>query len=217
MGFANLEDKINFCFTPPDVVREKHQRSGLVSVLYLLRQELIETAGHIPASGEHRVCTEGIRNRLFATLILTFTGFDILAKFQNGDASNEVGKRFKTFLMHPEGADQVELEADLYWAVRNSLTHAFGLPNGRSLTTPGVTSIGLERGKGEFISGQLSRSISFDPVTGRAMVYTDGVYCAFVHSLKRFEDSLHGAQSPAGLAIFEAMFEKYGLIHVQMS
>ena len=46
--FADVNDKIAFCFTAPAVSTPQHSRDGVVSVLYLLRRELIETAGYDP-------------------------------------------------------------------------------------------------------------------------------------------------------------------------
>ena len=84
--FADLDDKIAFCFTSPKELPSSHNRDGRVSVLYLLRRELIETAGYNPnVDDEGAVDAGGIQNRLFVSLIAMFTAFDLLAKFQLGD------------------------------------------------------------------------------------------------------------------------------------
>lgn len=106
--FADLNDKIDFCFDTPTKAPAAHVRGTLASVLYLLRRELIETAGYDPAAGdsEQEVYDGGVKNRLFATLIVTMTGFDLLAKFQFGDKNGEVGKRFLAFLTSPDGGEK---------------------------------------------------------------------------------------------------------------
>jgi hypothetical protein len=81
-------DRLN---TPPS----EHNRGGLHSVLYLLRRELIETAGYDPNAGsESAADAGGIKRRLFASLILMFTTFDLLAKCALGDTGG-VAARFK--------------------------------------------------------------------------------------------------------------------------
>ena len=50
--FVDLNDKINFFFDAPTNDPARHYRAGLTSVLYLLRCELVETAGYDPGSGD---------------------------------------------------------------------------------------------------------------------------------------------------------------------
>jgi hypothetical protein len=96
--FTDLDDKIAFCFGSPNELPERQSRDGRVSVLHLLRRELIETAGYDPnTDDENTVEAGGIRRRLFVSLIAMFTAFDLLAKFQRGDEGG-VGPRFKAFL-----------------------------------------------------------------------------------------------------------------------
>src|SRR5882757_60250 len=85
--FADVDGKISFCFGSPNDPPEKHNRAGLFSVLYLLRRELIDTAGYDPnLDTEAKVDAEGVKVRLFISLIGMFTAFDLLAKFQLGDS-----------------------------------------------------------------------------------------------------------------------------------
>ena len=95
---TRLDRKIAWCFSSPNDPPAKHSRDGRFSVMYLLRRELIDTAGYNPdADNEDAVDAEGVRNRLFASLIVMFTAIDLLAKFQFGD-KNGVGDRFTGFL-----------------------------------------------------------------------------------------------------------------------
>ena len=73
---------IDFFFAPPQISMQEHTRDGQYSVLYLLRRELLETMGYHPdLESEDQAGSEGARNQVVCVLVLTFTGFDLLAKF----------------------------------------------------------------------------------------------------------------------------------------
>jgi hypothetical protein len=140
--FADLNDKISFFFEGPSVALDKHPRNRVFSVSYLLRRELMETAGYDPnVEQESAAVGAGVRQRLFASSILVFTGIDLLAKF--GSDRRGVGSRFKEFLKSEEGGALPGHIADLLYAVRNSMVHAFGTPDSNALKKLGMTRIGL--------------------------------------------------------------------------
>jgi hypothetical protein len=214
--FADLNDRIAFFFDEPTHSPDVHKRDGVASVLYLLRRELIETAGWDPGAGEdeQKVYDNGVRNRLFASLIVMFTGFDLLAKFQFGDKTGEVGKRFKDFLMSPDGGGTTELEARIFYGVRNSLTHSFSVPDAEALAKLGMQSVGIARRYEGTYGG--TRGVSTLTVQSGdvALIYVDGVYRTFFTAVRRLQDSLYGGGSSDARTMFEAMFDKYGTLHV---
>jgi hypothetical protein len=198
MPFLDLNDKIEFCFGDPTVDHTHHLRGSVASVLYLLRRELIETAGYDPNKGdtEQMVDAGGVQRRLFASLILMFTGFDLLAKFQRGD-TERVGDRFKAFLKSPDGAGLSPFDAALFWAARNSLVHAFGTLDQRSLAKlKGVVLKGVALGqRKEGTSGGMPDLVTVERHGDYAGIYIDGVFRRLKGSIQRYRDSLHGAGS----------------------
>lgn len=209
--FADVTDKIYFFFDSPTTPPQDHKRDTLASVLYLLRRELIETAGYDPAAGdtEEAIDAGGVQRRLFASLILMFTGFDLLAKFQRGDRGH-VRDRFKKFLKSPDGAGMTSSDAELFYAIRNSLVHAFGVPDANMLAKLGMQHVGISKERVVFKSGGLL------VVQGKgdvAVIYIDGVFRTFTHAIQAYHDTLFGSASGPSRAQFEAMFEKYGTIN----
>jgi hypothetical protein len=213
VAFADADDKIRFFFDEPTRAVDDHKRGGLASVLYLVRRELIETAGWDPGKGddEQKVYDEGVRNRLFATLILIFSGFDLLAKFQLGDAGG-VGDRFKRFLASPDGGQVDDLEARIFYGVRNSLVHSFSVPDADSLLKLGMKSIGIAHNL-EGTSGG-SRGVSTLTLKSgdTAMVHVNGAFRTWVGAVRHYRESLFGAGSDGARKTFETMFDKYGRI-----
>jgi hypothetical protein len=211
--FADLNEKIQFFFDDPTRPPAGHKRRTLVSVLYLLRRELIETAGYDPASGddEAKVDTEGVKNRLFASLILMFTAFDLLAKFRFGDKGG-VGERFKDFLESPDGAGMPRLDAELFYAIRNSLVHAFGTPDANSLQLLGMKNVAIESRK-EIPPGRIPGLYTVSRKGEVAVIYVDGIFRTLFYTIERYQRTLYGQGSDAARAQFEAMFDKYGKIN----
>lgn len=213
--FTDVVEKIYFFFDSPNTPPGDHKKGTLASVLYLLRRELIETAGYDPAAGgsEDRAAAEGVQRRLFASLIVMFTGFDILAKFQFGDKSGEVGKRFIDFLRSTEGPALTETNAKMFYAIRKSMTHAFGVPDADMLQKLGMTSITVAQRK-EQTMGDGTRALVIAEQRGDvAVVYIDGVYSMFKHAVESYHDTLFGAGSADPGTMFEKMFDKYGTIN----
>jgi hypothetical protein len=213
--FRGEQHKVTFFFMEPSVGPGAHNLDGHFSVLYLLRRELLETMGYDPNTDpENLAWKEGARNRLFASLALMFTGFDLLAKFEQGDRA-KVGPRFKAFLGSPSGADIHGDDAKIFWAVRNSIVHAFNTPDAKNLAQLKMRSIALaQRRVQQMTIGPGYSFVVRDHET--ATVYIDGVYQVFVDSVKNYYDSLHDRREyPRAWGKFQAMFDKYGTIQIQ--
>jgi hypothetical protein len=211
---ADTASKILFFFESPNTPQESHQDGTLTSVLYLLRRELIETAGYDPASGdtEDTVDATGVRRRLFASLIVMFTGFDLLAKFQRGDAEG-VGERFKAFLRSPEGGDVSSYTADLFYAARNSLVHAFGVPDADALSRLGMHGVAFDMRRAGVL-GDMRGLTVVERQGDFAIIYIDGVFRCWRTAIGRFRESLYGQDAGPKRAVFEEMFDKYGTINI---
>jgi hypothetical protein len=211
--FADLNDKISFCFESPNTEPAKHRRGDLVSVLYLLRRELIETAGYDPNTDtESVVDATGVRNRLFASLILMFTAFDLLAKLHLGDAGG-VGARFKEFLKSTEMAEMEPEHADLFYAIRNSLVHAFGVPDSDSLQKLGLKSVALVQRKEFIVDGKVQGLYTVSNQGDVAIIYVDGLFRTLYWTIERFQETLFGTSTEENRKRFEEMFDKYGTMH----
>lgn len=217
MDFEDIEISrtIDFFFAEPSLRHEQHCRGDQFSVLYLLRQELVETQGYNPyKDAESAVCKEGARNRLFASLSLMFTGYDLLAKFEQGDHHRFIGERYIAFLRSDSGAGLNYLHADMLYGVRNSLLHSFGVPDDDKLTKLGVKQIAIvQRRVVETTMGSGNSIVqSNDDV---AEVFIDGVYCNFLNTIGRYRDSLYGDGTDERRERFMSMFTKYGTIRIQ--
>lgn len=188
----------------------EHKRGNLCSVLYLLRRELLDTAGWKPElDDEQKAYDNGVRNRLFASLIVMFTGFDLLAKFQLGD-SGVAGERFKKFLTSTDGGDVPDLVADIFYGVRNSLVHSFSVPDSDALQKLGMKTVGIAHHLGS------DRGVSTLTVQAgdTAVVYVDGVFRTWILAIGHYRDSLYGSDSADARTTFQLMFDKYGTIHI---
>jgi hypothetical protein len=212
-----LEDvaaKIRFFFENPATAPATHANEGAVSVLYLLRRELMETAGHNPnVTLEMSAVEEGVKNRLFASLILMFTGFDMLAKFAS-DASR-TGERFREFLQSEDGGSLPEFITTILYAVRNSLVHAFGIPDEQALRKIRMTGISLAQSKVMDTSAGKSYVVA-DTDGDTAVVYVNGLYRTFVGAVGNFQDSLFGTDSQPARERFNRAFDQYGTIFLRM-
>ena len=204
---------IDFFFAAPDTPSARHSRGSMVSVLYLLRRELLDTQGYDPAiEYEDTAWRNGAKARLFASLSLMFTGFDLLAKFEQGDEAG-VGRRFKAFLRSEHGGQEPESIANLLYGVRNSIIHAFGVPDPETLGDMGMTHIAISQ---RLVA---DTTMGATPVTVRlsgdvAEVYIDGVYRLFLSAKNRYRDSLWGDGAEEARERFDAMFMKYGTIRM---
>jgi len=210
-AFKDVNEKVTFCFASPNELPARHSRNGRLSVLYLLRRELIETAGYDPNTDtEETVDARGIKNRLFVSLIAMFTAFDLLAKFQLGD-KNGVGKRFVDFLTSPTGAGMDKSNADLFYAVRNSLVHSFGVPDVDALAKLGLQGVELRRRVATKDGGLLvvqRKSWSTPPHTV-AELYIDGVFRTLHTAIVNYRAALFYVDTQRR---FAPMFDKYGTI-----
>ncbi len=212
--FTDVEDKIVFFFDSPCKKVSEHKRGTFVSILYLLRRELIETAGYDPGVHDEAVVdASGVRNRLFASLILMFTAFDLLAKFQLGE-SGGVGARFKQFLQAEDGGRMDPSQAELLYAIRNSLVHAFSVPGLDALQRLGMTGVALAQRKEFRSAGRLKGLITTSTHGETAVVYIDGVFRELQTAIGSYRDSLYSSDSQGNRAAFEQTFDKYGYIHI---
>jgi hypothetical protein len=213
--FADVNDKIELFFDEPTRPVDHHKRGGLASVLYLLRRELIETAGWDPGRGddERKVYDAGLKNRLFASLIVMFSGFDLLAKFQHGD-SGGVGVRFKAFIESPDGGQLSPLDSKILYGVRSSLVHSFSVPDVDSLAKLGLKSIGIAKNQEGTFGGVRGVSIVTVQDGDKAIVFVDGVFRLWVDAVQHYRESLYGTGSDEARKVFEAMFDKYGTLGV---
>jgi hypothetical protein len=211
------DENIDFFFEAPSTSPATHARVDQFSVLYLLRRELLETQGYDPNNdAEAAAWTSGARNRLFASLSLMFTGIDLVAKFEQGDASGGVGARFQNFLRSPDGGELDASTAELLYAVRNSLLHAFGVPDGDMLTKLGMKQIAIAQRRMEATSIGVG-SVSVRTNGEVAEVYIDGVYRVLLDAVDNYRGSLYGSHSQPARDQFDQMFTKYGTIRMLTS
>ena len=182
-------------------------------MLYLLRRELIETLGYDPnATTEDEVDERGSRNRLFASTILMFTAVDLLAKYTCGEAGG-IGDRFKRFLQSPDGGGLAPQEAELLWAVRNSLVHAFGLPDSGRLSHTGHQAVGIGQ-RLATTSGGIDGLLVIAHRGDDAVVYVDGLFRVIKHAISRYQETLYGSGATDARRAFASAFSSYGWIRV---
>ena len=182
--------------------------------MYLLRRELIDTAGYNPdADNEDAVDAEGVRNRLFASLIVMFTAIDLLAKFQFGD-KNGVGDRFTGFLTSATGAGMKQDNAELLYAVRNSLVHAFGVPDSDILARLGLRGVELHRRIEAKDGLVVVQRKTWHPNVEIAVLYIDGVFRVLKASIQNYHEALLVETATDLRSQFEEMFDKYGTINM---
>lgn len=145
---------------------------------------------------------------------LMFTGYDLLAKFEQGDEHRFVGDRYIAFLRSNDGAQLNYLHADLLYGVRNSLIHSFGVPTDDKLTKLGIQQIAIvQRKTVETTMGTGNLIVQSNADT--AEVFIDGVYCNFLNTIGRYRDSLYGDGTDECRERFMKMFAKYGTIRIQ--
>lgn len=211
--FLDDDERVAFFFTDPRTAPAAHSRRGVHSILYLLRRELIETLGYTrKTDGEDDVSAGGSRHRLFASLILMFTAMDLLGKFMFPD-DNRATTRFLKFVRAEDGAGRTEFEVQLLWAWRNSLVHAFGTPAPGDLAAFNVTTYVLAQRKEPPGAPRVS-IVDFDPASGVAALYVDGVFSVLRRAIRAYYESLVGTGSQEQRTKFREAFEKYGLIQM---
>ncbi len=211
--FYDDDDRIRFFFEEPTRSPSEHARDKAHSVLYLLRRELIETIGYdANVSSEADVDVGGSRNRLFASLLLMSTMVDLLAKFMFGDEGG-VGDRFRRFVRSAGGGGKPRLDAELLWSTRNSLVHAFGLPETKNLAKARVTAIGIGQRKEVTWRGS-SGLIVIEREGETAIIYVDGLFRTVAESIHRYQRTLFGSGSAPARATFADAFARYGWIFV---
>lgn len=211
---TTTDEDVDFFFADPSTPPLVHARGDQFSVLYLLRRELLETQGYDPNRDEEAAAwKEGARNRLFASLSLMFTGIDLVAKFEQGDKSGGVGARFQKFLTSPEGGGLDASAAELLYAVRNSMLHAFGVPDSEMLAKLGMKQIAIaQRRMADTTMGAGSVSVRTNGEV--AEVYVDGVYRVMLDAVDNYRDSLFGSSAQPARTQFDQMFVKYGTIRM---
>jgi hypothetical protein len=214
--FSDLDDKIQFCFDEPTRAFAEHSRGTVVSVLYLLRRELVSVAGYTcTLDDEAAVEAGGVRANLFASLGLTFTGFDLLAKFCRGD-EEKVGERFERFLRMPGIVGLDSSSAQLLYRVRCSIVHAFGVPDSDTCGSLRyqLKNVAIAQRKScPGPRGELQVVTEAMP-GGMATLYVDGLFKCFRDSLPAMRGSLHGSDAAPVRRTFEEMFDKYGTITI---
>jgi len=209
--FADSKDRLGFFFTDPQTPPDQAKRGSMYSVLYLLRRELIDTAGYDPnTTKESDVSTGGIKTRRFASMILMFTVIDLLAKAVYGD-SGGVGKRFKDFVSHDELGGH-STEAALFWAARNGLVHAFGEPDVDDLAKLGLRRVAYQSRRETEYPGAGTALHIVDRRGDAAVIYVDGTFAITATAIDRcrywiWRNSGHYAE-------FDRFFEAYGTIEV---
>jgi len=217
-NFSDDTDKITFFFDDPATPPQQHRRDGAHSVLYLLRRELLDTLGYNPDTDhEDAALSGGAQRRLFASTILMFTVCDLLAKFMFGDGGQrdggQVGERFRAFLTAPDGAGMLEIDADLFWAVRNSLVHSFNMPPADKLAAIGLAGVALGQRKQADLRGWNAHFIT-ERVGDVAIAYVDGILRMTLDAVSKYQETLQGQDSAQARARFLDMFGKYGFIRI---
>lgn len=211
------KSNIDFFFAKPSMSQEAHRRGDQFSVLYLLRQELLQTQGYDPfIDDEFDACKSGARTRLFASLSLIFTGLDLLAKFEQGDGGG-TGQRYKAFLRSSNGCQLDEHASELVYSVRNSLLHGFGEPDEEALskvkgTRTTMKQVAIVRRVKRW--GAMDIGSTFIQSNGPfAEVFVDGLYHLLLLTIQRYRESL---DEDTDLVVrFQRMFDKYGTIVIR--
>jgi hypothetical protein len=204
----NLDEDIEFFFQLPSTPTTSHARGHTFSVLYLLRRELMETAGHDPdVTSEAIAVDRGVERRLFASVTLMFTGFDLLSKFACDHQT--LGERFCAFLESEFGRGLDADTAKMLYAVRNSMVHAFGVPDRTSLGKLGMSSIALAHR--ETMNPPHGRVITLS--NGNVgVVYVNGLYSAFIQAERNLYDSMFDEDAEENRQRFKNAFDTFGTI-----
>jgi hypothetical protein len=216
VGMKTQEEFIDWSFQKPSVRMLEHQRSGVCSVLYLLRREIIETLGYHPDHDtEKTVIDGGSKRRLFASTILMFTALDLLAKYMFGLQRGN-GAVFKEFVQSPKGAGIPRADAELLWSFRNALVHGFSLPDSEQLKMKDHPPVGL--GQRKLISSNgLCGHVVVGHEVDAVVVYVDGLYFTVVCAIENYRETLLGSSSSEARKLFEQVFATHGTIRLSQS
>lgn len=124
------EEEVRELFRPPE---DDPPVPGTVSVVYILRRELVETLVNLgPFDGKVITERQAVSviakdpHRLFASTILMCIGIDLLATLSYGDAGG-IGGRFTRLLRSSDPTCFDAPRARRIWALRNGLVHSFSL------------------------------------------------------------------------------------------
>lgn len=209
--FVDSKDRLNFFFIDPQTPPDRATRGNIHSVLYLLRRELISTAGYDPSiTSESDLSAAGIKTRHFASMILMFTLIDLLAKAVYGNRGG-VGKRFKDFISHPDIAGH-STEAELFWAARNGLVHAFGGPDMDELAKLGLRRVAFQpRRETMYPDGETALHI-VDRRGDAAVIYVDGALSVTATAIDRCHHWIR--RNSSRHAAFDQFFAGYGTIEI---
>lgn len=209
-----LDDAIAFFFSDPGDPPERHLQEGAgdeASALYLLRREIIDTAGYDPdVDDEEAVVDGGVKKRLFATMILCFTVIDLLAKFATG---KKMGPAFKEFVGSPNGGGMTALNADLLWAVRNALVHQFNVPDedNAAMKALGLKKFSFDQRREFDVGGIQGQSVVVQDGE-EVTVYIDGLVKFTFATVRKYEDTLFGSDSGQVRQRFKDAYPVYGVI-----
>ena len=196
-----VDEKIEFFFTAPYKLTEVSQLTATMSSLFMLRREVQFCLIGDLAPEDHVIdiaMSDG-EYRLFATMMVTMSGVDLLAKFWAGsDAVGGVGERIKGFAeryMFANAKDPKRSGEILYLALRNPLLHSFTLYDKK-----------LE-------IWMMNRQPQFDIIEnpakpGHVLISIEGIYLAFIRGLRAYHAEL--VTSSDLKTKFEAMYERYG-------
>lgn len=135
--------------------------------------------------------------------MLMLTVLDLLAKFAYGDAEGQVCQRFKRLLTEPSGANLSRDQAEIFWSVRNSLVHSFGLPHEAQRSRLKLGDIGAWR------RHPSDAHICAEGRDDQVVLYLDGVYARVLRVIKWSHDV---AQQDPNASQFVDMFAKYGAV-----
>src|SRR5262245_43756308 len=152
--------RLEFLFRPPS---SNPIVPGRNSTLHLIRRECQETLCNIKRTvPDNRFPVSRNPHRLFASVSVVCTAFDLLSKFRFGDRS--VGPAFKRVLKKYGGLSAVE--ARRIYDARNAMVHAFGI---RVVRPGSERRQKIKRGGGRFESSvriQLTWDTSGKPLLG---------------------------------------------------
>ncbi|MCL4294077.1 MAG: hypothetical protein KJ056_13825, partial [Acidimicrobiia bacterium] len=152
---------------------------------------------------EETILQNGVRHRLFATLILCCTGLDLLAKCARGKPpKNELRKHYEAFVV--DYCLLSPAEAKHLYDFRNSLVHAFGLPEEK-----GGVRFGIRHdppGKTKHL---------FSTRAGRTAISVHLLYKTFLDTAHRLHDVLRAPTTGPLRDTFEKTFDWCGTIGIQ--
>ena len=101
--------------------------------------------------------------------------------------------------------------ASLLWAVRNSLVHAFTLPDSGRLAQTGHQRVGL--GQRE-TTPDLGGLVTIAHHGDEALVYVDGLFRVVKHGIYKYQETLYGTDASEARVVFMSAFSSYGWIRV---